>query len=232
MEGELQIHGHLYSRTWTRLAAPAAAGSSTLYLQHATNWEAGQVLLITTTTLKDARDWHRNEKMTISSIDATGKVVTLTGSLAYHHEASAAYQAEVALLTRRIVIQGAEADSRPTDATPVACTDSRSIMGSTSIQCEESHLTGYGGHVVAMGENATLRVAGVELLRMGQTNVMGRYPLHMHLMGAAGGVRSYIKDCAIHEVRASRHALLSSWCRGAVHIGTRRSPGRSAWPLA
>jgi cell migration-inducing and hyaluronan-binding protein len=60
-------------------------------------------------------------------------------------------------------------------------------------------LTGYGGHVLVDGEAATARVAGVEFYRMGQTNVMGRYPLHFHRMKDAGGKRSYMRDSSVHR---------------------------------
>ena len=44
-----------------------------------------------------------------------------------------------------------------------------------------------------------LQVAGVELFQMGQTNKLGRYPLHFHLMGEDGGARSFMRDCAVHR---------------------------------
>jgi hypothetical protein len=49
-----------------------------------------------------------------------------------------------------------------------------------------------------MGTAARLRVSSVELRRVGQTNVLGRYPLHMHLMSNAG-VHSYVTGSSIHE---------------------------------
>ena len=38
-------------------------------------------------------------------------------------------------------------------------------------------------------------VEGVELRRMGQTNILGRYPMHFHLLGR--GSRGYLKDSSI-----------------------------------
>lgn len=52
---------------------------------------------------------------------------------------------------------------------------------------------------MAHGLGATLRVSGAELKRMGQTNVIGRYPLHAHLLGEDGGARSYVRDVSIHQ---------------------------------
>lgn len=42
-----------------------------------------------------------------------------------------------------------------------------------------------------------MRVSGVELYRMGQRNLLARYPIHWHLMGNAAG--QYIKHSSIHE---------------------------------
>ena len=42
-------------------------------------------------------------------------------------------------------------------------------------------------------------MAGVELFQMGQTNQLGRYPLHFHVMGAQGGARSYMRDSSVHR---------------------------------
>ena len=36
-------------------------------------------------------------------------------------------------------------------------------------------------------KEASLHLSNVELYRMGQTNVRGRYPVHFHMMGEASG---------------------------------------------
>ena len=41
------------------------------------------------------------------------------------------------------------------------------------------------------------RLRGVEFYRMGQTNVVGRYPLHFHY--STTGHVSYIEDCSVHR---------------------------------
>ena len=162
-----------------------------------------------TTAIKDARDWHRNEVLTVASVPSVadtawagsgvGAVVELASPAQYAHEANGAYQGEAALLSRRILVRGADADSPPTDDTPTSCTDSQYTLGSNSVPCANTHLTGFGGHIMAEGPDATAKVAGVELYQMGQTNKLGRYPLHFHIMGDAGGARSYMRDCAVHR---------------------------------
>eukprot|EP00887_Chlorella_sp_A99_P004850 scaffold4.g4850.t1 len=51
--GTLELHGKLFTPTWTRLAATALAGASSLALQQAVNWEVGQQLVLATTTWRD-----------------------------------------------------------------------------------------------------------------------------------------------------------------------------------
>ena len=129
--------------------------------------------------------------------------VTLSAAVSHTHVASAAYQAEVALLSRRIVVQGSALDSPPTDQTNAnglsTCDHDKTTLGDNGVPCNNTYLTGYGAHVMAQGEAATLRVSGVELVRVGQTNVVGRYPLHAHLLGESGGARSYVSDAAVHQ---------------------------------
>lgn len=87
-----------------------------------------------------------------------------------------------------------------------------------------NHLTGYGAHVLATGSTAIMRLSGVELRRAGQTNRLGRYPLHFHLMGdATAGLasgetepRASVRDCAVHRsyyrcvsVHGTHNALVS-----------------------
>jgi hypothetical protein len=62
------------------------------------------------------------------------------------------------------------------------------------IPCSGGFLTGFGGHVLLRGPS---RLAGVEFWRMGQTNVLGRYPVHFHRN--AYGPQSYVTDCAVHR---------------------------------
>ncbi|GBG34875.1 G8 domain-containing protein DDB_G0286897 [Hondaea fermentalgiana] len=194
--GTLDIHGSIFHPTWTRLAATAAAGDTQIYLQHRVNWRAGQRLVLTGTEIKDSRDWHRNEVREIANVHVKGEFsrITLTEALAYTHYGGPEYQGEVGLLSRNIVIQGDET-SEPTDTEDDICESS----GYGTYPCEHKWLTGYGGHTIAMGPNATTRFeGGVELYRMGQTNVLARYPWHVHVIGE-GGFRSYLKHSSMHH---------------------------------
>lgn len=117
------------------------------YPLHLVKWQPGQTIVITTTELKDARDWHRNEERIIAEVKLTTLganvcAVRVTEPLSYLHYGGREYQAEVALLSHNIVIQGEAINSPATDNQNVSCvvkTDSESTF-----PCEQSFLTGFG----------------------------------------------------------------------------------------
>ena len=136
-------------------------------------------------TVLDARDWRVGDRIVLASTDynpeqaevrtitaISGNTITLNEQLRYPHFGEITFgvdqRGEVGLLSRNILIRGDE----------------------SSIN------SGFGGHIMAM-QGSTMRISGVELHRMGQRNLLGRYPIHWHLMGRAPG--QYIKHSSIHE---------------------------------
>ncbi|MFN3391021.1 MAG: G8 domain-containing protein [Meiothermus ruber] len=136
-------------------------------------------------TVLDASGWRAGDRIVLASTDynprqaevrtiqaVNGNTITLDAPLRYPHFGEITYgvdqRGEVGLLSRNILIRG----------------DDSSIS------------TGFGGHIMAM-MGSTMRVSGVELYRMGQRNLLARYPIHWHLMGRAPG--QYIKNSSIHE---------------------------------
>ena len=215
--GTLDIHGH-YFVSWSRLAMSAAVNATQIYVQDLVNWQPGQEIFITTTQVKDSRDWHQNEVVTVVNVTVASfgtlnvSLVTFQQRLQFAHYGGSEYQAEVGLLSRRIVIQGSATDSEPTDINPVAC--SNSLW--TRYPCENSSLTGFGGHVIVIGSSSIGRVRGVQLYRMGQTNVLGRYAMHFHFVGLNGNL-SYFQDSSVHRsfyrgavVHATNYTLVSN----------------------
>lgn len=87
--GAIDMHGVEYFPTWTRLASTAFASNQTIFIQDCPNWQPGQSIVITTTELKDSRDWHRNEEATIQSIQKTSITsvcaIQLDAPLQYTH---------------------------------------------------------------------------------------------------------------------------------------------------
>eukprot|EP00591_Stephanopyxis_turris_P000730 CAMPEP_0195512014 /NCGR_PEP_ID=MMETSP0794_2-20130614/4132_1 /TAXON_ID=515487 /ORGANISM="Stephanopyxis turris, Strain CCMP 815" /LENGTH=1294 /DNA_ID=CAMNT_0040639729 /DNA_START=53 /DNA_END=3934 /DNA_ORIENTATION=+ len=200
VSGKLELHGKRYYRTWTRLARTVHPGDNKLLLQHSVNWEKGQEIVLVTTALKDSRDWHQNEVLIVESVDNDGfggSVVKVTSGVVHTHIANMGYQAEVGLLSRSILINGAEADSEATDPDPGTCTTNRKNYGNYGTPCPNKELTGYGGHIIIYNGGLGY-VEGVELYRMGQTNVLGRYPMHFHVLGD-GCTGCYFRDSSIHH---------------------------------
>ena len=109
----------------------------------------------------------QNEVKTIAAID--GRVVQFTDRIEYYHYAGEEYQSEVGLLSRRILIQGDE--------------------------ISETQTPHVGGHILSNGEIA--RISGVQAYRMGQTNVLAKYPFHFHMMHESP--ESYFQDCSVYH---------------------------------
>lgn len=57
---------------------------------------------------------------------------------------------------------------------------------------DQSEKESFGGHIRVIGEG---RFSGVSATRMGQKNMIGKYPFHFHAMGPAP--TSFVKDCSI-----------------------------------
>ncbi|GAM19811.1 hypothetical protein SAMD00019534_029860, partial [Acytostelium subglobosum LB1] len=161
--GYISVQGKQYYKTWSRLASHAYAYESIIYLQDTVNWEPGQKVFITTSKYKDEL-YPQNEVRVIRAI--SGNKIEFTEPLQFFHYAGQEYQAEVGLLSRRIVFRGAN----------------------------DSDANQFGGHVLTMSNG---QFAGIELIKMGQTNIKGRYPLHFHLAGVVNN--SYISDCSTHD---------------------------------
>ncbi|KAJ8602815.1 hypothetical protein CTAYLR_002589 [Chrysophaeum taylorii] len=192
--GELDVHATEYYHAWSRLARTAEPGDEMLILQDPVNWEENMTIVVTTTHLRDSRDWHQNEILRVTSVSASAAGATAVGvtpPVTFKHYGGSEYQAEVGLLTRRFKIQGDASSSEPTDVSPLACAHDKYA----SVPCDNHH-TGYGGHLIILGE---ARISGVEFYRMGQTNQLGRYPVHWHLAAANTANRNFIQDSSFHR---------------------------------
>jgi cell surface hyaluronidase len=166
--GTLSVIGQART-SWTKLAATANKGDKTITLLDATDWRAGDTIVIASTDF----DYRQAEKFTIQSV--SGTTVTLDKAVAYTHYGqlqtyngrTVDERAEVGLLTRNIVIRGASATDK------------------------------FGGHVMVMAGSQAV-VDGAEFVNMGQENKMGRYPMHWHMMGDSSRGQ-YIRNSSVHD---------------------------------
>lgn len=176
MDGDLVLVGATDGPSWTRLVDHARAGDTVVHVEDARGWAAGDRVVIAST---DYEQWEgargevttrdrQVEERTVVAVD-DGRL-TLDAPLGFFHVGRAETvggvvvdaRAEVARLTRRVVIEG----------------DPRSVDPA-------SDRFRFGGHVMAMGASR-VRLHGVEVRRMGQHGVLARYPVHLHRMGAGG----------------------------------------------
>jgi len=99
--GDLELHGSPLTPTWTRLASTAQAGAISLTLETAPSWKPGDHIVVASTSLRP----QESEENFVASV--SGNTVTLQTPLKYEHDGTAPTQAEVADLTRNIVVTSA-----------------------------------------------------------------------------------------------------------------------------
>lgn len=159
--GTLELHGtRAQTRNWTQLAEHALTNATQLTLAQPVEWKTGDRLVIAPSGF----DPTEAEEVTITSIN--NQVVQFTPALQHDHWGELQTigghiideRAEVACLTRNILIQGNEASAN----------------------------SDFGGHLM-FGPNTTIHIEGVEFNRMGQKGHAARYPIHWHLAGNRSG---------------------------------------------
>ena len=114
--GRMDFHGAPMSRTWLRLGATAKPGATTITLaEPVTGWKAGDHIIVTASTgTHDTGGTRRpggdqdvyTEEATIKAID--GKTITLAKALVNEHLGEGDFRAEVANLSRNVVVESAD----------------------------------------------------------------------------------------------------------------------------
>ncbi len=180
--GTLDLHGKPRSHSWTTLDSHAfpMAVASTLDVRGELDWRGGETIVVASTDY----DIHQTEERRILSrttVHGTGLSELVVPGLAYGHYAGTygpalqniAMRAEVALLDRNVRI-----------------TTHPLVAGGGQVRITD------GGAGVP-----TARISWTEFTRMGNTNVMGEYPLHFHFAGNVGSTGSYVTNSALHHNR-------------------------------
>lgn len=212
--GKLYLYGRLPVPTWTQLNDHVPKFGSVLTLKDTVNWSAGDLLAIAPT---DFYGQVSTERPTVASVN--GNVVTVTGAIKGDRWGKMQYltstgmsltpepgytppatpapteldeRAEVANLSRRIIIQGAND------------TDWNSY--------------GFGAHVMIMGLSSRVTVNGVEFRRVGQAGKIARYPIHWHLLSYDTVTGTELGDASTHTITNS--AIWNSSQRCIVIHGT------------
>lgn len=174
--GKIEMHGKDSGIMKTKLAQTANAGATSITLMDAVSWQPGDKIVLSSTVT----DWKKFDEATVASRSADGKTITLTGPLTYQHSStvtsftsgsetrSVEERGDVGLLTKNIKVTGAS----------------------------NASTTKFSSHTIVLA-NSIMKVNNVEFAYMGQENVLGKYPIHYHLVGDASG--SYAKNTSIHH---------------------------------
>jgi cell migration-inducing and hyaluronan-binding protein len=103
--GTLNLHGNI-TNAWTKLVETVEAGSTTINVLDASQWMAGDEIVLASTDY----DPRQAERRTIAAI--SGNSITLNEPLEYMHFGEITFgvdeRGEVGLLTRNIKVQSSE----------------------------------------------------------------------------------------------------------------------------
>ena len=175
--GTLDLHGSPKVPTWTYLSVTANQGDYSITLAQSVNWQIGDTIAIATTSY----DPSETETVMIADISSDGRVLYLDNNLLYTHYAiqdpygsqSINFVAEVAVLTRNVVVSGSDED------------------------LNELH----GAHIMIhdpdSNEDSIGRIENIEIYNAGQAYYEERYPLYFNGLGYVW--QSYARGNSIHD---------------------------------
>ncbi|MCJ8746157.1 hypothetical protein PDJAM_G00138700 [Pangasius djambal] len=188
--GALDLYGMPHRVYHTKLASTASAGSSSLSLQEPVDWQAGDEIVLSTTSY----DPWQTETRTISAVSDNGLTLTVDQPLTYTHIAenytvpgtSKSYRlaGDVGLLSRNIKIIGGDYPGLHSESF-----GARVLVGSFS-----------AGGIDYRGQ---AQIRDVEFYHTGQEgwtdNTDPRYSVAFLNLGVVSQNDSYIKGCAFHH---------------------------------
>lgn len=172
--GALEIRAES-RRSWTRLDGTVAPGASSITVTGEVDWRVGDRIVVAPSGF----DPREAEDRAITAV--SGRTVTLDRPLEHPHFGevqtiagrSVDQRAEVGLLSRTVTIRGLGVDDQGEVAAGQA---------------------GAGGHIMVLA-GGQARLEGVELVHMGQSGRLARYPVHWHLLGEGDG--QFLRNSAV-----------------------------------
>jgi G8 domain/Cellulase (glycosyl hydrolase family 5) len=215
--GKLRLHGVVKTGR-TKLNAHAAAGASSFTLDAApSGWAANDEIVIAGSDFRQVAEG-QSQKLVAQSIAGTALATTSTisagrwGRLQYATNAGPS-------LTADTLTKDAATDQTAWDATPKVIDERAPVLNLTrniviqGANDTDWNTSGFGAHIMAMGNTSVIQVDGVEIRRGGQRGALGRYPFHWHLssynapdgmtlpsdgtfLGSCSG--QYLRNCSIN----------------------------------
>jgi hypothetical protein len=174
--GVLDIHGKNVV-SWTELDSTVQPGDTTLTVVEEVNWSVGDEIMVTST---DYNQYH-TEFFKITTIKTLNGKTTLSLATAFEHKHYAAVEehgfdtltirAEVCLMTRNVVFRG---------------------------DPETSSTNKFGAHIMLSSpedDGVIGRIENLQLNDVGQAFLLGKYPIHFHMVGRT--TKSYVRGNAI-----------------------------------
>jgi cell migration-inducing and hyaluronan-binding protein len=179
--GNLEIHGKPALPTWADLESTAFDGALTITLHKQVNWQVDDEIVIASTSY----DLNEAEVRTIKGIDIITNgidkpILTLDAPLGHKHfagiedclDGNVEMRGEVGLLTRNIVIKGDDNSKNDENGAVIAA---YSVGDDTSI----------------------VKIEYVEMRKMGQAYKLGRYAIHLRVLGKM--TASYIRGNSVRD---------------------------------
>lgn len=198
MGGKLALYGNAPTTLWTKLSQHAAAGTNTLQLlDSVSDWQVGDDIIVAPT---DFYGIAATERLTIEA--RSGSQLTLADSLQASRWGALQY------VHTNGLSEVATGFLPSASGTPVEL-DQRAEVGhlNRSIIIEsvaDGHWqnNGFGAQVMIMGLDSEVQVDGVQMRRMGQAGLNGRYPFHWHLL-SYNNIGAELGDAQGHVLRRS-----------------------------
>lgn len=200
--GQIDIHGKPVQNTWTTLASHACAGDRIIVLSEKVKWKRGDQIIVAPT----GRDRNEVEERTVRRV--SGNNVFLDKPLEFDHFSGIVDPTDLDNQGKGRITCTNRSSRRVLQSDPAELSNTRfEIKGevglltrNVKIQGDESTIeTGHGVHIMVRGEmDSTLgRFSFVEIFRAGQKFILGKYPIHYHMMGHVHDM--YVRGCAIHQ---------------------------------
>jgi hypothetical protein len=197
--------------SWSRLAAHGSPQDTSLLVDgDLSGWPIGGELIVLSTEDMD-RDETERRTITQVSYDSNKNKTTLTldKALDYYHWGEVMtfpnygpapqVRAEVALLSRQIVIEGPPDD-----------------------ELDDITIRTGGGHFGVFFTKTPQHIEGVEFRRMGQQGTFGRYPFHMHLCRNHQLQTKVLKNAVVDSKQRCYvlHGTQQLWVEGNIAFNT------------
>lgn len=185
IKGDFVCHGYEHSKTWTLLAATAAAGSNTLVLEDAVTWPEGSQISVGISEFYALSG--QSETHVIQAISPDGKTLTLQGTLGRRRWGQKTYATNT---TAKATAPGAVDQLHPQCQTVLRDQASVSLLSMpiTVQGKDDAHWTnGWGVTTICHERDSAYWLTGTQFLRYG-AKAKEHYAYHSHFMSFAHAV--------------------------------------------